>query len=148
VLAGSSEFSGIWLYEGDLRDVVQAFAPYQHSEALPFLQRQNDSTAVRAAVAMTAVDLGADAASAGRITSELHKRYAVQSQLAQACAARAADLVSAAGAPQLDGPRFVSQGRYDMAALRAVAREDELRMAIARDGVLFVDIGIGYEPMP
>lgn len=147
-LTPSGEFSGVWLYDGDLRDLAEAFAPRQHSIALDSLQRKNNPTALRAAAAMAAVDLGGDAAVASQLNALLVNAYAVEGRMASAVAARVADLVRSAGLRDLDGPRLASTKRYDMAAMAAVARNSDIRMAIAPDGVLFVDVGQGYVPMP
>jgi hypothetical protein len=147
-LAGSTELSGIWLYHGDLRRIVDAFAPLQHSEALPELQRRNDTAAIRTAIAIAVVDGGAAKLSAEQITAELRDRFAISGDHIDWYAAQAASLVATAGANSLDGPRLVSPKRYELAAARALARDDDLRMAVAVDGVLFVDVGPGYVPMP
>jgi hypothetical protein len=147
-MKGSEEFSGIWLYDGDLRDVVAAFAPNQHSEAIEDLQRQADVTAVRAAAAMAAVDLGSHEATEGDLIATMRSRYAIEGRAADAIAAGVAALVGAVGLARLEGPRFVSRRRYELAVARAAARDDRLGIAIMEGGDVFVDIGSGYRPMP
>lgn len=147
-LAPSTEFSGVWLYDGNLRDLAEAFSPHQQSLALDFLKRQNNTAAVRAAAAMAAVDLGADAIEAGRLVTELDDAYAIRGSLADHFAEGVAELVHTAGLNVLDGPRLVSNKRYAIVARAAAARDNDMGMAIALDGTIFVDIGPGYEPMP
>ncbi|GEM_PF-4521037 len=149
MLEGSSELSGIWQYDGDLRDIVKAFGSYQHSEAIPDLQRDASVAAVRSAIVMAIVDLGGAASTAAEtVVNELNERYAMRGPLAESLAARVAQLVVDSRVATLDGPRFVSHRRFEVAAARAVARDLDLGIAITGDGVVFVDMGSGYTPMP
>lgn len=145
---GSDEFSGIWLYVGDLRGIVDAFAPKQHSMAIEDLQRRRDDSAVRAATAMASVDLGGQDATKDRLVATLASRYAIEGAYASAIADRMEQLIGSAGIANLEGPRFVSERRYALALTRAAAHDKDLAIAIMGDGHVFVNVGPGIQPMP
>jgi predicted lipoprotein len=98
---------------------------------------------------MAIVDLGMPAATAlDRILKELDEHFVVQGPLAEAVAAPFSEVVQHADIVELDGPRFVSTRRFEIVAARASARDLKVGVAIAGDGQLFLDVGLGYVPMP
>jgi len=147
-MKGSNEFSGIWVYEGSLRSIVEAFAPHQHSEALPFLRRDRSEAAIRSATAMTAVDLGADAADADALLHVLEADYAMDTRVVEPTAVAVSTLVAAASVEELTGPRFVGPNRFAALIAQAVAVETDTEMLVRADGTLVVKLGVGALPMP
>ena len=150
-LRADAEYTEAGYWEGSYRDLVTACAPHQHDmELLPGLARHDQVGAVRAALAMTMVDVLQPVPAPGERPNEqdllahaaMHYAVSRQTPATAAVAPRFAQFV--ANLPHqgalLRGPRWLNAGSFAELVPRAVMIEEELGIALLPDGTLVAKV--------
>jgi hypothetical protein len=97
---------------------------------------------------MATVELGATA-TADLLVARLAEAYAVEGPLGAKYANLMANFLKSVDPNvSLQGPRLVTSHRYELAATQSQTNDAQLRMAVAMDATLFVDVGEGWHFLP
>jgi len=144
------EFTEAGYWEGTYRDLVVACAPGQHDlDLLPGLARHDQESSVFAALAMSTVDVYADASSATPDVDDLlahaASEYAIRRRSRATLDLAPAFVTFIEAIPpefseRLLGPRFLSPTRFEEMAPVAVLVDTDLGVALDPDGWLLAEL--------
>lgn len=153
LMKGSTELTAVWIFQGSLRDLAKAFGPYQHSEALSFLQRHSDRQASKLAACLAAIDLGMEQllARPESLTDVMVDDYAVASTDIGVLASEIIALVVCAsdhGVAKLRGPRALSSRAFQALSLGLSCLSRAEGVGIELDGSFLLSGGTTFEPVP
>jgi hypothetical protein len=143
---GDEEFHTVWIWEGEHRDLVSAFAPHQHElELLPGLLRGDHAPSVLSACAVALVELPPGVGWQD-ILWKISTEFAISRRgtLAEPLARAAAELRSEVGGATLAGPRWALSPALEETETKALVRHGGHLLAVTDED----EVWVGLDPEP